>query len=143
MKFRRLACDCCRSSDFPSLCELPTYVMSEVVENSNIVFLMMSKRGRTSCRGPLAVDRDPVGDRPRNAACEHDLPEPADVVWPGRRAEEILSACWRPSYRLAGNDDFEEGKSGVHRNQRLLQEGSGFWPRRACNWDDGAISREE
>ena len=55
MKFRRLACGCCKSSDFPSLCKSPTYAMSEVVENSNVVFLLMSKRGRTSCGGLLGV----------------------------------------------------------------------------------------
>ena len=75
--------------------------------------------------------------------CEHDLPVPADVVWPGRRAEEILAACWRPTYRLAGNEDFEEGELPVRRNQRLLEEGSGFWPRRRSNRDADAVLREQ
>ena len=141
MKFRRLACGCCKSSDFPSLCKFPTYVMSEVVENSNVVFLLMSKRGRASCGGPLA-DREPAVRESQDAPCEHDLPEPADVVWPGRRAEDILAACWRPSYRLPRNDDFKPGESPIRRNQRLLEEGSGFWPKRRSDREADAALRE-
>jgi len=141
MKVRRLACGCCKSSDLPSLCKSPTYVMSEVVENSNVIFLLMSKPGRTSCGGPLA-DREPAVCEPQDAPCEHDLPEPADVVWPGRRAEDILAACWRPNYRLPRNDDFEVGESPIRRNQRLLEEGSGFWPRRRCDREADAALRE-
>ena len=139
MKFRRMACDCCKSSEFPSLCKSPTYVMSEVVEDSNIVFLLMSKGGRASCGGPLVVDRHALDDD-LVAAWGHDLPGPADVVWPGRRAEEILDACWRPTPCLPSNDDFEDDQSPIRRNQRLLEEGSGFWPRRASRRDpDGAL----
>ena len=141
MKFRRLACGCCKSSDFPSLCKSPTYVMSEVVKNCNVIFLLMSKRGRTSCGGPLA-DREPAVCEPQDAPCEHDLPEPADVICPGRRAEDILAACWRPNYRLPRNDDFEPGKSPIRRNQRLLEEGSGFWPRRRSDREADAALRE-
>ena len=61
-----------------------------------------------SCAGPLA-DREPADCEPQDAACEYDLSKPADVVWPGRRAEDILAACWRPNYRLPRNDDFEPG----------------------------------
>ena len=141
MKFRRLACGCCKSSDFPSLCKYPTYVMSEVVESSNVIFLLMSKRGRTSCIVPLA-DREPAVGGPQDAPCEHDLPEPADVVWSGRRAEDILAACWRPSYRLPRNDDFKPGESPIRRNQRLLEEDSGFWPRRRADREADAALRE-
>ncbi len=138
MKFRRMACDCCKSSEFPSLCKSPVYLMSEVVENSNVIFLLMSKQGRASCGGPLALGRDPVGREQLAAAQEQDLPGPADVVWPGLRADEILDACWRPAPRLADNDDFEE--SPFRRNQRLLEEGSAFWPRRVLRRDaDGAL----
>jgi hypothetical protein len=143
MKFRRLACGCCKSSEFPSLCKSPTYAMSEVVENSNVVFLLMAKRGRALCGAPLGVGRYSAGREPQDLTHEHDLAEPADVVWPGRRAQEILAACWRPTYRLASNDDFEEGESPIRRNQRLLEEGSGFWPRRRSNRDADAVLHEQ
>jgi hypothetical protein len=143
MKFRRLACGCCKSSEFPSLCKSPTYVLSEIVDNSNVIFLLTSKRGRTSCDGSLAVNRDPAGCEPQDVAYKHELPGPAGVVWPGRRAEEILAACWRPTYRLPRNDDFEPGESPVRRNQRLLEEGSGFWPRRRSSRDADAALREQ
>ncbi len=142
MKFRRLACDCCKSSEFPSLCKSPIYVLSEVVENSNVVFLLMTKRGRASCGGQLAVTSDPAGQEQQTVAYEHGLPEMGDVVWTGRPGAEILAACWRPTYRLAGNDDFEPGESPIRRNQRLLEEGSGFWPRRNFNREADAALRE-
>ncbi|HKN27010.1 MAG TPA: hypothetical protein VJY34_03655 [Roseiarcus sp.] len=142
MKFGRLACGCCKSGDFPSLCKSPTYVLSEVVENSNVVFLLMSKRGRTTCGESLSVDRDPARREPQDVTCERGLPGPAAVISPGRRPDEILAACWRPSYRLAGNDDFEPGESPIRRNQRLLEEGSGFWPRRRPR-DADAVLREQ
>ena len=141
MKFRRLACGCCKSSDFPSLCKFPTYVMSEVVENSNVIFLLMSKRGRASCGGPLA-DREPAVCESQDAPCGHDLPEPTDVVRPGRRAEDILAACWRPNYRLPRNDDFEPGEPPIRRNQRLLEKDSGFWPKRRSDREADAALRE-
>ena len=144
MKFRRMACDCCKSSEFPSLCKSPTYVMSEVVEDSNIVFLLMSKRGLTSCGGPLVLDRNVLDDEPPASDWGQDLPGPADVIWPGRRAEEILDACWRPTSSLPSNDDFEDGESPIRRNQRLLEEGSGFWPRRTSRRDpDGALRERD
>ena len=140
MKFRRRACDCCKESEFPSLCKSPIYVMSEVVENSNVIFLLMSKSGgRASCGGPLVFDCTAPNDEPQAAAYEHDLPGSADVVWSGGRAEDILDACWRPTYCLAGNDDFSEANSPVRRNQRLLEEGSGFWPRVGRRDIDGAL----
>ncbi len=142
MKFRRLACDCCQSSEFPSLCKSPTYLISEVVDNSNVIFVLMTKRGRASCRGPLGIDRDPVRDEPKDLPYEDDVRAPGDIVWIGQPAAEILAACWRPTYRLAGNDDFEPDESPIRRNQRLLEEGSGFWPRRLPTREADAAMRE-
>ena len=55
IEFRRMACDCCKTSDAPKLCQAPTYVMSEVTDNSNVIFVLMTKRGKRWCGGPLAV----------------------------------------------------------------------------------------
>jgi len=129
MKFRRMACDCCRSSEFPSLCKSPTYVMSEIVDGSNVIFLLMSKQGRATCGGPVVFDCAPLADAPRAADYGHDLPGPSDIISSRHRADEILAACWRPGFRLPGNDDFQEAESPVRRNRRLLAEDSGFWPR--------------
>jgi hypothetical protein len=136
MKFRRMSCGCCKTSEFPSLCKSPTYVMSDVVDNSNVIFVLMSKRERTSCGGPLAVSREPLTVRYGDGRSE-----PLDVS-PARRAEAILDACWRPTYWLAGNDDFEPDESPKRRNRRLLEEGSGFWPRRVSGRDPDGASRE-
>ena len=144
MKFRRLACDCCKSSEFPSLCKSPTYFMSEVVDNSNVIFLLMMKRGGASCGGQLAVTRDQADQEQQAVAYESDRREAGDVVWTGRPGAQILAASWRPSHPLASNDDFEPGETPIRRNQRLLEEGSGFWPRRIFNREpDFALRQRE
>ena len=143
MKFRRLACGCCKSSEFPSLCKSPTYVLSEVVDNSNVVFLLMSKGRPTSCGKQLVVHSDPADRKPEDVAYRRDIPRPNDVPGPARAAEDIIAACLRPTYRLPRNDDFEPGESPLRRNQRLLEEGSGFWPRRRSNRDADAALREQ
>jgi hypothetical protein len=140
MKFRRMACDCCKASDAPSLCQAPTYVMSEVTDNSNVIFVLMTKRGKTACGGPLAVSREPVGYAPPDVECGPGFTEPRGAS-SGRRAEATVADCWRPAYRLAGNDDFAEDETPIRRNQRLLEEGSGFWPR-ACKRDRDSALRE-
>ena len=142
MKFRRLACDCCKSSEFPSLCKSPTYVLSEVVEDSNVIFLLTTKRGGSSCDRLLAGDRDSAGRDREAVAHERDICEPSDVVWIGRLGEEILGDCWRPTDGLAGNDDFQSGESPIRRNKRLLEEGSGFWPKRSFDRETDAAARD-
>jgi hypothetical protein len=142
MKFRRLACDCCKSSEFPSLCKSPTYVLSEVVEDSNIIFLLATKRGKTSCGGPLAGARDPGGQEPEAVGCEGDLDEPRDVLWTGRTGAEFLDGGWRPNRRVANNNDFKAGESPIQRNKRLLEDGSGFWPKPSFDWETDAALRD-
>jgi hypothetical protein len=142
MKFRRLACDCCKSSEFPSLCKSPTYVLSEVVEESNIIFLLTTKRGRTSCSGPLARANDPAEQEREVVACEDDLPEPREIVLTGRTGAEFLDGRSRLTRRIANNNDFEPAESPIRRNERLLEEGSGFWPKRTFDWEGDAAVRE-
>jgi hypothetical protein len=142
MKFRRMACDCCKTSDAPRLCQGPTYVMSEVADNSNVIFVLISKRGRTACGGPLAISRESAGYPPPDVGSAPSFTEPRDSL-SGRAAEAILAGCRRPTYRLAGNDDFEEGETPIRRNQRLLEEGSGFWPRVRRQDRDGALREWE
>jgi hypothetical protein len=142
MKFRHLPCDCCKSSEFPSLCKSPTYVLSEVVEDSNVIFLLTTKRGRTSCGGPLADPPD-LADQEREAvACEVDLPEPRDIIWTGRTGAEFLVDRWRLTRRIANNNDFEPRESPARRNKRLLEEGSGFWPKRSFDREADAALRD-
>ncbi|HZZ61408.1 MAG TPA: hypothetical protein VFE63_09570 [Roseiarcus sp.] len=142
MKFRRLACDCCKSSEFPSLCKSPTYVLSEVVEDSNIIFLLTTKRGGPSCDKPLAGARDSAGREREAVVRECDPCEPSDVTWIGRLGAEILGDCWRPTDGLAENDDFQSGESPIRRNKRLLEEGSGFWPKRIFDRETDAAARD-
>ena len=132
MKFRRLACGCCKSSDFPSLCKSPTYVMSEVVDKSNVIFLM-SERRRTSCGDPLAINRDPAGGNPQAIASGTGLSGPNNVL-PARRAKAIIASCRHPSYRPALDGDFGPTvrESPFRRNQWLLEERSGFRPKRTA-----------
>ena len=117
------------------LCQAPTYVVSEVTDASNVVFLLMPERGRTSCGGPFAISPDSI-------EAETETPELAgsemDDGAPGRRAEAAIGDCWRPTWRSAGNDDLEAAESPVRRNKRWLEEGSGFWPRVNRN-GDGAL----
>lgn len=142
MKFRRLVCDCCKSSEFPSLCKSPTYVLSEVVEDSNVIFLLTAKPGGPSCDWPLAGACDSA-DRERQAlAGERDLCEPSDVVWIGRLGEEIFGDRWLPTDEHAENDDFRSGESPIRRNKRLLEEGSGFWPKRIFDRETDAAVRD-
>ncbi len=142
MKFRRLPCDCCKSSEFPSLCKSPTYVLSEVVADSNVIFLLSTKPDRTSCGGPLAVAADPAGQESEAVACEDDLPEPRDIVWTGRSGAEFLVDRWRLTRRIANNNDFEPRESPIRRNKRLLEEGSGFWPKRSFDREADAALRD-
>ena len=143
MKFRRMACDCCKTSDAPRLCQAPTYVMSEVADNSNVIFVLMSKRGQDGVRRP-AGDQPRIGRLRRRRTSNPVLALPSLATpFPGARAEAILAGCRRPTYRLAGNDDFEEGESPIRRNQRLLEEGSGFWPRVRQRDRDGALREWE
>ena len=111
MKFRRLACGCCKSSDFPSLCKSPTYVMSEVVDKSNVIFLM-SERRRRSCGDSLAINRDPAGGNPQAVASGTGLSGPNDVL-AARRAKAIIASCTHPSYRPALDDDFGPDREGI------------------------------
>ena len=55
MKFRRLTCDCCKTTIATGRCKSPTYVLSEVVDQSNVIFLLISKAGRETC-GRLAAE---------------------------------------------------------------------------------------
>jgi hypothetical protein len=142
MKFRRIACDCCKSSEFPSLCKSPIYVLSEVVEESNVIFLLTTKRGQTSCGGPLAGATDPAEQEREAVACEGDLPEPRDIVLTGRTGAEFLGGRWRPNRRFANNNDFEPGESPIRRNKCLLEEGSGFWPKRIFDREADAAVRD-
>jgi hypothetical protein len=142
MRFRRMACDCCKASDAPKLCQAPTYVMSEVTDNSNVVFVLMTKRGKRSCGGPLAVSCDPAGYAPAAVDFGQDTTEPSIISAAGR-TEAILAGDWRPAWCLAGNDDFEQGESPIRRNRRLLEEGSGFWPRVCNRGPDGALREWE
>ena len=139
MKFRRLACDCCKSSEFPSLCKSPTYVLSEVVEESNVIFLLPTKQGRTSCGGAAP---DPADQEHEDVACEGDLPELVDIVWTGRAGADFLDGRSRLTRRIANNNDFEPGESPMRRNKRLLEEGSGFWPKRSFDREVDAALRE-
>jgi hypothetical protein len=123
-------------------CKSPIYVLSEVVDDSNIVFLLMSKKGRTSCGGPLAIDPVRAGGAP-HVADEHRVAEDERVA-SGRRAEAIIANCRRPTYRAAANDDSASlvGESSFRRNQRLLEEASGFWPKRIRIGEADVASRE-
>ena len=137
MKFRRMACDCCKTSAQRLQCKSPIYVLSDVVDDSNIIFLLMSKKGRTSCGGPLAIDPAPAdGELPGAAEDER--------VSSGRRAEAIIANCRRPTYWAAANDDSPSlvGDSPFRRNQRLLEEASGFWPKRIRIGDTDVALRE-
>jgi hypothetical protein len=138
MKFRRIACDCCKQGAAPSLCQAPTYVVSEVTDNSNVIFVLFAKQGRSSCAEAL-VDN---GDFGGLEAETYELAESefGDEAY-GRRAEAIIDDCWRPTWRYAYNDDFEATESPIRRNQRLLKEDSGFWPRLLSRKPEGA-SRE-
>ncbi len=142
MRFRRMACDCCKASDAPRLCQAPTYVMSDVTDNSNVIFVLMTKGGKRSCGGPLAISCDPAGFALAADDFGQDPTEPS-VVSAARQTEAILAGDWRPAWRAAGNDDFDEGESPIRRNQRLLEEGSGFWPRVGKRGADGALREWE
>ena len=106
MKFRRMACDCCKTSAERLQCKSPIYVLSDVVDNSNIIFLLMSKKGRTSCGGPLAID-----------------PAPADGELPG--AAE--------SGRATGAGPCERSSDHLHRFGGATDCFASTWE---CNEDD-------
>ena len=133
MKFRRIACGCCKQGAAPSRCQAPTYVVSEVTDNSNVIFVLITKRGRASSCAETLVDNSDFGGL---EAESYELAESEfeDDAY-GRRAEAIIDDCWRPTWRYPYNDDFEATESPVRRNQRLLREDSGFWPRLSRNLD--------
>lgn len=127
MKFQRLACNCCKTSADALQCQSPTYVLSEVVDNSNVIFLLISKAGRTSCGGPLAIDRDTAGEDAEGFRPEHGLGERGGF-FPDGRAQAIIDSCSHPAFRPAFRDDFERrwrgspGQPGL----RLVREAPGL-----------------
>jgi hypothetical protein len=138
-----MACDCCKTSVERLQCKSPIYVLSEVVDDSNIIFLLISKKGRTSCGGPLAIDPARIDGEPRDVADEHGAAEDERAA-SGQRAEAIIANCRRPTYWAAANDDSPSlmGESSFRRNQRLLEETSGFWPKRIRIGEADVASRE-
>ena len=143
MRFRRMACDCCETSAERLQCKSPIYVLSDVVDDSNMIFLLMSEKGGTSCGGPAAIDPAPADGEPPDVADEHGVAED-ERASSGRRAEAIIANCRRPTYWAATNDDSPSlvGGSPFRRNQRLLEEASGFWPKRIRIGDTDVALRE-
>ncbi len=133
MKFRRLACDCCKTSAEALQCKSPTYVLSEVVDHSNVIFLLISKAGRTSCGGPLAIGGDPAEHDPWEVPPELGLAEPRGFS-PGRRAEAIIASCSHPAFRPALKVDFERAwrESPGRRGLRFVEEALGLRPDRTA-----------
>jgi len=140
MKFRRVTCDCCKTTVATGRCKSPTYVLSEVVDQSNVIFLLISKAGRATCGGMAA---EPAKDEPRTIPRAKSLAEPVSLS-PGGRAGAIIDSCSHPIYRPALDDDFdwEMRKSPFQRNQQLLGETSGFWPKRTANRNGELGARE-
>ncbi len=143
MKFRKMACGCCKSDHAAKLCKSPTYVISEVTDNSNVIFLLMNKLRPGSCGGALALGTHASGDETRAVVRAGGGPFEDPAAAPTPRSEAILDSCWRPASRLAENDDFEEGDTSILRNRRLLAEGSKFWPRRRNRDADSALREWE
>jgi len=121
MKFQRLKCGCCQTGATALQCKSPTYVLSEVVDDSNVIFLLITKAGRKSCGGPLAVGGYPA-DQDEEAIPSEET-EPRGFS-PNRRAQAIIDSCSHPTFRLAPRDDFERrwGPSPARRNLRLVEE---------------------
>ena len=139
MKFRKMACGCCRTGDAAKLCKSPTFVISDVTDDSNLVFLLMNMPSRTPCRGEVLPRLDSedldTGSVAAYGGCHSGRRDVSDE----RRAEPVIDGCWRPTWSPAFNDDFEVDESPRLRNRRLLAEGSKFWPRRRNRNADGAL----
>jgi len=120
-------------------CKSPTYVLSEVVDHSNVIFLLISKVGRPSCDGPLAAGARPLGDDPRTIPLMHCLADGQGLP-PDGRAGAIIASCSHPNYRPALDDDFE--MSPFRRNKRMIEDASGFWPKRIANRNAEVGARE-
>ena len=122
MKFRRIACDCCKRGDAPSLCQAPTYVVSEVTDNSNVIFVLITKRGRTlSCEEALVESSNFGGLEPQSYELAQS--ELGDEAF-GRRAEAIiddaapdLAICVQRRFRGDKSRRFAE-TSGCSRRTR-------------------------
>jgi len=140
MKFRRLTCGCCKTIVATGRCKSPTYVLSEVVDQSNVIFLLISKAGRAT-RGCVAAE--PAKDEPRTIPRVKSLAEPAGLS-PTGRAGAIIGSCSHPNYRPSLDDDFDwrMRESPFLRNQQLLEETSGFWPKRTVNRNGELGARE-
>ena len=134
MKFRRLACDCCKTTAGIGRCKSPTYVLSEVIDQSNVIFLLISKAGRPACDSPVAAGVDPSGDEPRTIPLMQGLAD-AQGFAPDGRAGAIIASLSHPDYRpaLDGGFDRTARESPRRRNQRMIEEASGFWPKRTAN----------
>lgn len=137
MKFRRVTCDCCKTTVATGRCKSPTYVLSEVVDQSNVVFLLIS---RATCGGMAA---EPAKDEPRTIPQAKSLTEPVGLS-PAGRAGAIIGSCSHPNYRPSLDDDFDwrMRESPFLRNQQLLEETSGFWPKRTVNRNGELGARE-
>ena len=140
MKFRRVTCDCCKTTVATGRCKSPTYVLSEVVDQSNVIFLLISKAGRAT-RGCVAAE--PAKDEPRTIPRAKSLAEPVGLS-PAGRAGAIIGSCSHPIYRPALDDDFDWEMRGSPflRNQQLHGETSGFWPKRTANRNGELGARE-
>ncbi len=118
MKFQRLACNCCKTGGAAPQCQSPTYVISEVIDDSNVVFLLISNAGRASCGGPLAIDR--AGEDAEAFASDEALGESRGFV-PNGRAQAIIDSCSHPTFRPAYGDEFER-RWRASPGMRLVEE---------------------
>jgi len=115
-------------------------VLSEVVDDSNVVFLLISKAGRTACGGPLAIREDPADQDEEAIASEQVAPFYA----PNRRAQAIIDSCSHTSFRLARDDGFERrwGPSPARRDLRLVEQAPWLRPDRMARWEEAAPADE-
>jgi hypothetical protein len=136
MKFRRLGCNCCKIDGATRQCKSPTYVLSEVVDDSNVIFLLITKAERTSCGGPLAIRGNPAEQDARAFPSEQGGGESLGFS-PGRRAQAINGSCSHPSFRPAPDDDFERrwGPSPGRRGLRLVEEALVLRPDRMARFE--------
>jgi hypothetical protein len=135
MKFRKISCDCCKSTEAARLCKAPTYVISEITDESNVIFVLMNKSGRTPCRGPVASAR--AGIPAQSRTCDDADAESRDPSGaPAWKAEDGASG---PAWMSSRAGDYPETESPIRRNRRWLEDGSGFWPRGRRRDADGAM----
>jgi hypothetical protein len=130
MKFRKMACGGCRTREAAGLCKAPTYVVSNMADDSNLVFLLINKPGPTPCRAenPPNLDFQDVDIGSASSDGYRDFDRRGAPG--GMPTEPDIDACWRPTWRPACNDDLDKPESPIARNRRLLAEGSNFWPSR-------------